>query len=512
MAGCDVRVWRLGRGRLRPVIGCGTAPAPAIHVDLDGNVRPADDGRWVEPVPEVEDFWYELVQATDVEHAARILAPLLTQLLTAERETLDLAKELAARLEEIELLYTISHVLGQTIRLETAADIIVREVSGVVGARRASIFVVDDVGEFLRPVAGVGKDATQLNAIPVDHPTSVAAHVFRSGETRVYDPRLSQSHLLSTDSGQHYLGAAYLCVPIMYPGSSGGVRPVGVINLTNRLGSDLFSDGEQKLVTAVAGQIASAIENARLVQRDLARDRVAHELELAHDLQLKLLPAPSVLGDDIDAAARCLPADNVGGDFYHFVKLPGRRFGVMLGDVSSHGFAAALIMALVLSAAGIHAAESDSAKETLKRILDSVKSELEETEMHLSLFYAVIDLEEDTMEYANAGHPHAFRVDPNGEWERLGATSPPLGLTEEFAVHDAQTAWQSCCDRLVLFSDGISDGRNAEGERFGESRVLDVVARYPDAPSHDVLEAVLEEFQAFGAAPHDDRSILLLRT
>jgi len=512
MAGCEVRLWRFGRGRLRPVLGCGTHSAPRVHVDLDGKVLPGDDGRWVAPVPEVEDFWYELAQASQPDDAARTLGPLLTQLLNTERETLDLAKELAARLEEIELLYTISQVLGQTIRLETATEIIAKEVSAVVGARRASIFVVDEQGEHLRPVAGVGKDVSRLSPIPVSHPTSIAAQVFRSGETKVYDPRTSREHLLSTESGQHYLGAAYLSVPIMYPAASGELRTVGVINLTNRMGSDLFSDGEQKLVTAVAGQIASAIENARLVQRDLARDRIAHELELAHDLQLKLLPDVSVLGDEVDAAARCLPAESVGGDFYYFVKLPGHRVGVMLGDVSSHGFAASLIMSLVLSAAGIHAAESDSPELTMRRIFESVRDELEEAEMHLSLFYAVLDLNENTMEYANAGHPHAFKVLPTGEWERLGATAPPLGLAPEVSVDAARTSWQSCCDRLVLFSDGMSDGQNAQGERFGEERVLGVIRQNADEPSELVLEAVLAEFEAFGAAPHDDRTILILRT
>ena len=80
------------------------------------------------------------------------------------------------------------------------------------------------------------------------------------------------------------------------------------------------------------------------------------------------------------------------------------------------------------------------------------------------------------------------------------------------SIHAARTSWQSCCDRLVLFSDGVSDGQNADGDRFGEEGVLDVVARRADEPSEDVLDAVLREFEAFGAAPHDDRTLLILRT
>ena len=133
------------------------------------------------------------------------------------------------------------------------------------------------------------------------------------------------------------------------------------MNLTDRIGGDRFTLDDRKLVGAVANQIGAAVENARLVERDLQQQRLQRELELAHDLQLKLLPSPSVLQGDAEVAARCLPADSVGGDFYTFSRLGKGRVGVMLGDVASHGFSAALVMALVMSAAGIHAATVDDA-------------------------------------------------------------------------------------------------------------------------------------------------------
>ena len=142
---------------------------------------------------------------------------------------------------------------------------------------------------------------------------------------------------------------------------------------------------------AVANQIGAAVENARLVERDAQQQRLQRELELAHDLQLKLLPSPAVLQGDAEVAARCLPADSVGGDFYTFSRLGRGRVGVMLGDVASHGFSAALVMALVMSAAGIHAATSTTPDETSAALLDSLSTELARTEMHFSVFYGVLD-------------------------------------------------------------------------------------------------------------------------
>src|SRR5258708_32672175 len=107
--------------------------------------------------------------------------------------------------------------------------------------------------------------------------------------------------------------------------------------------------------------------------------------------------------------ARWETAGRLGGGFYEFFRLAEDRVGVMLGDVSTHGFGAALIMALTLSAAGIHAAGAPTPEETLQRLLESISADLARTEMHLAEFYGVVDARRGRLHYANAGHPHAVR-------------------------------------------------------------------------------------------------------
>ena len=513
MFGCRIRLWRAGRGRLRPVLGTEDVEPPTARVDDRGFVEPSDPTRSLARVPGLDAYWCELVYTGQPDPGvADQLVSLVSQLLDAERETLALAKQLASRYEEIELLYTIAEILGQTTRVDEAAETILDAVSTVVGARRASLFLHDDTAQVLRPIASIGKPVAELPPVPVADRESVAAMAFRTGAAVTFDPRHPDAGPpRGFEEQRGYLGTAYLSVPVSYRGTATEAHPVGVLNLTDRIGADAFSGGERRLVSAVANQIGASLEHARLVERDLMRQRVNRELELAHGLQLKLLTSPDVLGIGVDVAARCIPARSVGGDFYHFVRMPGGRIGVMLGDVSSSGFAAALIMALVLSAAGIHAAEVTSPDGTLRRLLDSVEEDLRETEMHLSLFYGVIDPHAGVLRYSNAGHPYAFRLARGNRVERLHALCPPLGLASRDAITAAETHWSAGEDRLLLFSDGIVEARDEENSQFGEERVLAIARRHDRNSSAELVEGILAAVSGVETTARDDRAVLALR-
>jgi len=320
-----------------------------------------------QPIPTSPDAWLE-VRGGGGGRAAVELAEIVGAVMEAEEETTQVAAELSGRYEEIDLIYTISEILGHTIRLDEAAHRILREVATVVRARRATLLVHDPHADVLRLVAARGVELGEVDAIQVDDPCSIAARVFREMKIISYDP--SDPTIPDPgcgEGGRAYKGRAFISVPVVYAAPGGTPKPIGVINLTDRLGVDAFTAGDRKLVAAIANQIGAAVENARLVERDQGQQRVRREMELAHDLQLKLLPSPLVVAAKADVAARCRSADSVGGDFYNLLSLHGDRIGVMIGDVSSHGFGAALIMALAMAASGIHAETADSPGEALRR-------------------------------------------------------------------------------------------------------------------------------------------------
>ena len=307
-----------------------------------------------------------------------------------------------------------------------------------------------------------------------------------------------------------YRGQAFLSVPICYGSPGSPLRCVGVINLTDRLGGDRFTLTDRKLVTAVANQIGAAVENARLVERDMTQQRLRHELELAHDLQLKLLPSPGVLQGDAEVAARCYPADSVGGDFYTFARLGRGRVGVMLGDVASHGFSAALVMALVMSAAGIHAAASVTPDETLSALLDSLGDRADHR-----------DVLQRVLRRARSAHRAAVLRQRRAS---LCLSCPPVRRPRAARGHGPAArpghGWQhrpppgpvvTRSRPAGLWTDGLVEARNAAGEAFGEERLLaSVCARRTESPE-TIVRAVLDEADAFGALPTDDRTLLVMR-
>jgi sigma-B regulation protein RsbU (phosphoserine phosphatase) len=508
-----VRLWRFD-GRGLKVTGGGVDPGWSPPIPREAGPVPTPDASvWLAPLDTLEGFWLE-VEAGGEDRSRAVaerVAPIVAAMLDTERQRGYMAEELASRYQEIDLLYAISEILGQTVRLEEATRTIVRAVSTVVGAKRASIMVLDDGAGVLRTVAARGFGVDGLEPVPVHDECSVAARVYREQRTIAHDPEETGDTPEDCGGDRGYRGRAYLSVPICYGAAGSPLRCIGVINLTDRIGGDRFTAGDRKLVAAVANQIGAAVENARLVERDLHQQQLRRELELAHDLQLKLLPSPAVLHGDAEVAARCFPADSVGGDFYTFTRLGRGRVGVMLGDVASHGFSAALVMALVLSAAGIHAAASVTPDETLSALLDSVSTELAETEMYFSVFYGVLDPLSGRLAYANAGHPYAFRVPRFGEPERLETTAPPMGLATAGSIQRRQLPWHVGHDLLVLWTDGLVDARNEAGESFGDQRLLAEVCAHRDEPAEAIVQAVLAAAEAFGGNPVDDRTLLVLR-
>ena len=489
-------------------------PPPVDQLPSGGgraSIATARGDTLVAAVPGPRRSWLVVGPCAKLEHPLetylRFLLPVVSQYLQAALEVEHAANELAERYEEINLLYTISEILGRTVTLEEAAATILTEISETVGASRAAILVHDGASDTLQVVAVLRARPQDAPAIRVDDECSVSARVFRTQHGRIVDEGEDPCELEAL-----YRKGAMLSVPIMWTAPDGS-EPLGVVNLSGRRSHQPFSAGDQKLVAAIATQIGTAIQNARLVRQSLAQQQLVHEMQLAHDLQMRLLPSASVVAPQAEVAARVLPAESVGGDFYHLFRLGEGRTGVMIGDVSSHGYRAALIMALAMSATAIHAQTTVDPAHTIDALLYSLSDELSSTEIFITAFYGVVDRTQHELRYSNAGHPHAFLVRGDGTTQRLKALDPPLGMMIDSPL-EASVPWVSGEDLLFLFTDGISDARNREGKRLGETAVLETVVRLRAEPTTRILEEVLAVVARFaGDEPRpDDQTLVLLRS
>jgi phosphoserine phosphatase RsbU/P len=499
------------RIRIETMTGDGTAPGELLHASpgLEGASPAGACSRRITAGQGDQLETFDLLVAAagplSAEAIADVLAPMVAFAAQAGQELQQFTYELSERFEEINLLYSISETLGTTLDLVDGAHKILAEVRDVMGAKRGSIWVYRGGTKSLYLAAEVGDDGRDL-PVSADEPDTITAMVFRDGRSIIAN-RLATAE----ERGAGGNGDSFLSVPIRYSPGRGGSRTVGVINLIGRRDGSRFSTANQRLLSAIASQVGAAIENNRLVRKTLSRERMVREMELAHDLQMKLLPDPSQFAA-AQAAGRVEPTEQVGGDFYQLFELSEGKVGVMLGDVSLHGFPSALIMTLAMSAAGIYAREYDSPAAVLRGLDDALRDELETTEMFLTVIYGVIDPVRGTLVYANAGHPHAFVVGADGSTERLEATDPPVGFAGPDAYHEERRPWRSGEDLLLLFTDGLSDALTTTTRGNGELLVLETAVQSRFSTPGKLIQALFElTGQAQGPSMGDDRTALAVR-
>jgi sigma-B regulation protein RsbU (phosphoserine phosphatase) len=266
-------------------------------------------------------------------------------------------------------------------------------------------------------------------------------------------------------------------------------------------------------------QMTGSIED--LLRQAAEKKRLEEEMRLAREIQMSLLPRGPLLVPGFTVSALCVPAREVGGDYYDVVALPDGRYGILIADVSGKGMSAALYMAelkgLILSLSQIHLSPRDllvSANRLISMHLDS--------RSFITMTYAVIDPAAGVMTYARAGHtPLLYLPAGNGSGSRARILAPDglvLGLRidngERFASLLAEVTLKLAPgDLLVLFTDGISEAMNERADCFGESQLAELVEEHGHLPIGELRERILREISAFvgGAPQHDDMTMILLK-
>ena len=428
--------------------------------------------------------------------------------LTRERD--GATGELVERYEEISLLYAIGELLGGTTSVQSVADTLLRELAVTVGATRAVFLQNNGLTGMLAPIATLGLRGVEYPTVSLDHVGHLAVAAYWSASAITEDGAAARE----SDPVLAAHGGALMAVAITRPSTGVGITgthqiplrrgnvveprtpvPLGVLVFGGRANGQPFSAGDRKLAVAVGTQIGTAMHNASLVWAAVERQQLVREMQLAHDLQLKLLPKPAVVGPEARAAARVVPAESVGGDFFLLARLDRDRTGVLIGDVSGHGYQSALVMALALSAAAIHVQAAFDPSIALDAVRRSLDEELSSTEMSITMCYAVIDTRAGEVRFANAGHPHAFRVGADGQCVRLAAVVPPIGFSNA-PIDECVMSWRRG-DRLVLFTDGLIDARDARDQRLGEGAVVDLLASMTHGESPDaMLDALFAQVES----------------
>ncbi|HEV2801451.1 MAG TPA: SpoIIE family protein phosphatase [Pyrinomonadaceae bacterium] len=290
-----------------------------------------------------------------------------------------------------------------------------------------------------------------------------------------------------------------------------GERIFGMIYADSPLAEAKFSQDHLTVLTTLASVAAIRVENARLMEEDLERERFERELNLAREIQQRFQPsgAPNVSGYEMQGIS--FPCYEIGGDYYDFIERPDGRMVIALGDVSGKGTSAALLMSSLHAA--MHA--QIPAHKTLGDTISAVNRYLAETipfNRFITLFCAELDPATGTLSFLNAGHNPPLIAHAGGSMEQLAAGGIPLGIMPDALYREGRTQLQPG-DALVIYSDGVSETTNAAGEEYGPVRLYNVVSRHLESTAagiRDKIEADLTKF-AQGTPAGDDITLVIVK-
>jgi sigma-B regulation protein RsbU (phosphoserine phosphatase) len=302
----------------------------------------------------------------------------------------------------------------------------------------------------------------------------------------------------------------------LVPMLGGDGRLTGVLVLGTRLSEEPYSREDKRLLASVATQAGAALENIRLAEamaeRLEAERRITQEMEFAKQVQARLFPQKLPTLRTLEYAGGCIQARQVGGDYYDFLELRPGRLGLVLADVVGKGISGALLMANLQANLRSQYAV---ALEDLPGLLQSVNRLFYENtsdSSYATLFFADYDDSTHRLRYVNCGHPPPLllRAGPSPQTvERLEATSTVLGLFGDWRCHVAETQLVPG-DTLVLYTDGVSEAGVAEGEEFGESRLVDTLRAHCHLSSGSLLQAIVAAVQQFSHGEQQDDITLVV--
>lgn len=436
-----------------------------------------------------------LVYRSKGEPAAELEGPLILALSSTLR-----AAELQQRLKqqsfainyrgvELEALYDVGLAIASMLNLDQLGEEILLRAFSLLDARRGALYLRS--GERYLLDHTLGGDARE--ELPLDDPQI---------EALLSSEKLSDQDLLP---GGQYL----MAVPIGSNGTPQGL--IIVADKESRHGVGPFPDVDRRRLLLFANQVAIALETAHLHRQALEKERLERELDLAAEIQRRLLPTTFPRIEGFELAGWSRPARHVGGDYYDLLRLPDSRVAAVLADVSGKGLPAALMVSTIHSALRLLLSQTEVGAALVHRLNRHI-AESSAPNKFITLLLAALDPERSEITYVNAGHNPGLLVRPTGEVIELEAGGLPLGLFDN-SPYQSRSVQLEPGDLVCIYSDGITEAVSPADEEFGLNRLVELLREAHERALSEIItkiDGVVTDFAA-GQSQGDDQTVVLMR-
>jgi sigma-B regulation protein RsbU (phosphoserine phosphatase) len=409
--------------------------------------------------------------------------------------------------------------------------LIVEGASRVLDAQGGALYMMERAGGKLAP-AFISKGCPPFIDVPTEVLQNAASnstalesylrsHAIPPGEGiigRVWQTRepvlltdLASAPELAGLRGTSLGAASVMVTPLLY-----GRQNMGVLALGNGPSSPSFTPSDFVVFKSIAEQSAFALYNAIIYSEANEKKRLDHDLEIARDIQRILLPSESPVFPGFEIAGLNIPARHVSGDYFDYLKVDNDKLGVAIADVSGKGVPASIIMAICRSVLRSQAAGNPSPADVLQKVNRQLYPDIKE-DMFISMAYVILDHTNGAVTLSRAGHDAPIVFDHE---TKIAAPVKPPGMVvgiDSGSVFDRITGDFPLSlkrnDCLLLYTDGVTEALDANGDEFGPDRMIECVQTSAPEGAPAIIARIIDELRVFvGAQPqNDDITLIAIR-
>ena len=409
------------------------------------------------------------------------------------KELQTLNRNLSLKVYQLDSLFDIARELNRSPDVDRVREVLMTNAMGHVLTTRAVLLqdgkVVEQRGFTLTPEerARLARVSRELSDISEDQKCSELPE----GALRELVSSLELDTVVPLRSGESSHGALLL-----------GARAAG----------KSLAEEDRDFLRSLASQAAAALDNLRLTREWVEKQKIEKEMALAREIQSRLLPdsEPGIEGWDI--AGINIPCLTVGGDYFDYVARGDDRHWLVIADVSGKGTGAALLMASVHAALHALAGVGDISLEALTARLNEIVYSSTEVNRYVTAFFSTLDAKTGEMTYLNAGHCYPLLLRADGDVERLVKGGAVVGMLEELTLGAGETKLEQG-DVLVLYTDGLSETTNPDGEEFEDTGIVEVMRSCRGKPSREIMARLVSGIRVFAAAAGlaDDLTLMVVQ-
>lgn len=413
------------------------------------------------------------------------------------------AQELARLNAQLRILNEISVELLSDMPLDRLFSLVVDKVFAYLTPDRGILMLEGESGE-LKPE--VVKFAAGIDPSDIRLSKTLVRSVMEGKNGVLMIDTTTDVRLATADSMRLTGVTSCIAAPLLV-----GEKVIGLIYLEVRLGRKSFVEEDLRLLSSLANTAAIKIQNLKLQEKAAAQQRIEREMALAWDVQRRLLPEREPELHHTELKGRAIPSRTVSGDYYDFFERADGTVDVVVADVCGKGMAASILAASVQAAFQVWAGENTPPDRLCAGLNDLVYRRTS-PEKFITFFLALYDPETGAVIYTNAGHNPGIVIRKNGTSQLLHAHGMPLGLFPN-KVYSSGSITLSAGDLLVLYTDGVTEASNPDGEEFGLERLIAVATASLGKPLLELESDIGTALAGFvaGTPYADDRTLVLLR-